>query len=307
MVTLDIVLILQLKLVLVGGLRTASDLVLGCRCPCHSVCRTVHLQVVCILQYLPLVAQLVTLLVLIVADHDHSLIACVGMVSLNVRLSSAVLWTSLFVYHLALVLVLVIRVLRFRRHCNIGRHWSLILLNSSLVWNDDQIALIVAILRTGRLEDYLTVVVRVAELADNLAILAVALGSALSLATLADRMLVGILVHEARILTIGVLLNQGRVRLVSIVSTRNVIEYLWGAILVLHAASADVCSVCERVLGLQVEVVVLHHAVVVTCLAVSGRVRHCRGCGAETCRPGLENVADSLAASLVLGVASLRG
>ena len=91
------------------------------------------------------------------------------------------------------------------------------------MWNDDQIALIVAVLRTGRLEHYLTVVVGVSELADNLAILTVALSSALSLATLADRVLVGILVHEARILTIGVFLNQGRVWLVSIVSPGNVI------------------------------------------------------------------------------------
>jgi len=69
----------------------------------------------------------------------------------------------------------------------------------------------------------LTVVVRVAKLANNLAILTVALASALSLATLADSVLISILVHEARILTIGVFLDQGRVRLASIVSPGSVI------------------------------------------------------------------------------------
>lgn len=55
------------------------------------------------------------------------------------------------------------------------------------------------------------------------------------------------------------------------------------------------------------EVVVLHHAVVVTCLAMSGRVRHCWSCGAKTCRSSCENVANSLATALVLRVASLCG
>jgi len=108
---LDVILILQLKLVLVGRFGTASDLFLSCRCPTHGVCGTVHLQVVCILQYLPLVAQLVTLLVLATANHDHSLVACVGMIRVNVWFSSAVLWTRIFVYHLALVLVLIVSVL----------------------------------------------------------------------------------------------------------------------------------------------------------------------------------------------------
>ena len=108
---LDVIMILQLQLVLVGRFWTASDLFLSCRCPSHGVCGTVHLQVVCILQYLSLVAQLVTLLVLATANHDHSLVACVGMVSVNVWFPSAVLWTSILVYHLALVLVLIISVL----------------------------------------------------------------------------------------------------------------------------------------------------------------------------------------------------
>lgn len=99
----------------------------------------------------------------------------------------------------------------------------MILLNSCLVRDDDQIALVVAVLRTGRLEDDLTVVVRVAKLADNLAILTISLATALSLATLADSMLISILIHEARILTIGVFLDQSRVWLVSFVSPGSVI------------------------------------------------------------------------------------
>lgn len=91
------------------------------------------------------------------------------------------------------------------------------------MWDNDQIALVVAVLRTGRLEDDLTVVVRVAKLADNLAILIVSLATALSLATLADSVLISILVHEARILTIGVFLDEGRVRLVSFVPPGSVI------------------------------------------------------------------------------------
>lgn len=120
MMALDVILILQLKLVLVGRFWTASDLFLSCRCPSHGVCGTIHLQVVCILQHLPLVAQLVTFLILAAANHNHSLVACVGMVRVNVWFSSTVLWTSIFVYHLALVLVLIISVLRLWRHCNIG-------------------------------------------------------------------------------------------------------------------------------------------------------------------------------------------
>jgi len=108
------------------------------------------------------VAQLLAFLVLAIANYDHPLVACVGMVAVNVRFSSAVLWTCFFVYHLALVLVLVIRVLRLRRNCNVGRDWYVILLNSSLVRDNDQVALEVAILRTSRLERNLPVVVRVA-------------------------------------------------------------------------------------------------------------------------------------------------
>ena len=119
-VALNVIVILQLELVLVGGLRAASDLLLSCRCSAHGVRGTVHLQVVCILQYLSLVAQLLALLILAVANYDHSLVACVCRVGVDVRLSSAVLWTSIFVYHLALVLVLAVSVLRLRRNCDVG-------------------------------------------------------------------------------------------------------------------------------------------------------------------------------------------
>ena len=62
--------------------------------------------------------------------------------------------------------------------------------------------------------------------------------------------------------------------LVAIV-TRHVVQDLWGAILVLDTPCSDLGSAGEGVLRLQVKVVVLHHAVMMSLLAVSGRMGHC--------------------------------
>ena len=75
---------LQLYLVLVGGLRTASDLVLGCGSPAYGVGRAVDLQVVSVLQDLSFVAQLLAVLVLAVTNDDHPLVSGVRLVSMDV-------------------------------------------------------------------------------------------------------------------------------------------------------------------------------------------------------------------------------
>ena len=58
--------------------------------------------------------------------------------------------------------------------------------------------------------------------------------------------------------------------LVSIVSDWHVVHDLRRAVLVLNTPGADMSTVRERLLGVKVQVVVLHHTVVVAMLAVGG-------------------------------------
>ena len=64
-------------------------------------------------------------------------------------------------------------------------------------------------------------------------------------------------------------------RLVALITSRHVVQDLWGTILVLNTPRSHISSIREGMLCLQVKVIVLHHAVVMTLLTVSSRMRHC--------------------------------
>ena len=72
----------------------------------------------------------------------------------------------------------------------------MLLLNGSLVWNYNQIALIVPVCGTGRLQDDLAIVVGVSQFIHDLTVLAVVIASTVSLPTLGDRLRIHILVHQ---------------------------------------------------------------------------------------------------------------
>lgn len=94
-------------------------------------------------------------------------------------------------------------------------------------------------------------------------------------------------------------------RLVAFITTWHIIEELWWAILVLNTSCTDLSPVCERVLTLQVKVIVLHHAVVVSLLAMGCWMRYCRSSGTETWLTSCKDVADAFATSLILRIAPL--
>ena len=73
----------------------------------------------------------------------------------------------------------------------------------------------------------------------------------------------------------------------------------------LNTPCSDLLSISEGVLCLQVKVVVLHHAVMMSLLAVSCRMGHCGSGRAKAWLTSCKDVADSFATSLVLRITSL--
>ena len=92
---------------------------------------------------------------------------------------------------------------------------------------------------------------------------------------------------------------------IAILTTWYIIEELRWAILVLNTSCSNLGPICERVLTLQVKVIVLHHAVMVSLLPMSGWMRYRRSCRAETWLTSCKNVTDAFATSLVLRITPL--
>ena len=95
------------------------------------------------------------------------------------------------------------------------------------MWNYNQVSLVIPVCGAVWLQDHLTIVVRVPQLAHDLTILAIALNITVSLTALVYRMRVNILVHKRRVFTVGVLLDESRVWLVVFIAVWHVIENLW--------------------------------------------------------------------------------
>ena len=95
------------------------------------------------------------------------------------------------------------------------------------MWNYNQVSLVIPVCGAVWLQDNLTIVVRVPQLAHDLTILAITLNVAVSLTALVYWMRVNVLVHKRRVFTVGVLLDESRVWLVVFITVRHVIENLW--------------------------------------------------------------------------------
>ena len=68
---------------------------------------------------------------------------------------------------------------------------------------------------------------------------------------LCDRLRLSTLLDQARVLSVGVLFDKSRVRLVAIVPDWHIIHDLRRAVLVLNAPSADMATIGERLLCIE--------------------------------------------------------
>ena len=160
----------EMDLSLVWRLRASSHLflILWRVSAMHLVgnCKTI-----CVLKHLSLMTEGL-LMTLIVANDNHSGVACICSTILDVAwLLTSINWASLFVNELACILVLICCLIRFRRDSNVSRYWCLLIDHVSFVRNHNQIPVVRAVWWTVWFEHNLAIVIRITEFAYNLIVL----------------------------------------------------------------------------------------------------------------------------------------
>ena len=224
-------------------------------------------KTICVLKHLSLMTEGL-LMTLIVANDNHSRVACICSTILDVAwLLTSINWASLFVNELACILVLICCLIRFRRDSNVSRYWCLLIDHVSFVRNHNQIPVVRAVWWTVWFEHNLAIVIRITEFAYNLIVL-VAWTTLTTRPGFCHLLRFCILFDKARVFSICVLFDKSRMWFVAIITDGHIIHYLWRPILVLDASSPNLPTIGEWLLSVEMKVIVLHHAVVMPMLTV---------------------------------------
>ena len=242
---------------------------------------------------------------LIVANDNHPGIACVCSTILDVVwFLTSVYWASLFVNELACILVLIRCLIWFRWDSYVSWYWCILIDHVAFVRNHHQIPIVRAVWWAVRFKYNLAIVIRITEFAYNLIVL-IAWTTLTTWSGFCHLLWFCILFDKARVLSISVFLNESRMRLIAIITDGHIIHYLRWSILVLNASSSYLTTISEWLLSIDMKVIVLHHAIVVSMLTVRCWLWSARSClpkaGLATC----QDIAYAFTTALILRIASL--
>ena len=293
-----------MDLSLVWRLRASSHLFLilwrGAAMHLVGYCKTIS-----VLKYLSFMTERLLMLTLIVANDNHPWVACVCSAVLDVAgFLTSVYRASFFVNKLARILVLICSLVWFRRDSNVSWYWCLLIDHISFVRNHYQIPIVRAVWWTARFKHNLAIIIRITEFAYNLIVLAV-WTTLTTWSGFCHLLWFCILFDKARVLSVGVLFNESRMWFVAIITNRHIIHYLRRSILVLDASSSNLTAVCEWLLSIEMQIIVLHHAIVVPMLTICCWLwAACSSLSKAWLATG-QDIAYAFTTSLILGIASL--
>ena len=263
-------------------------------------CKTIR-----VLKHLSLMTEGLLMLTLIVANDNHSGVACVCSAVLDVVwFLTSVYWASLFVNELTCILVLICSLIWFRRDSYISWYWCLLIDHVSFVRNHHQVSVVRAIWWTIRFKHNLAIVIGITEFAYNLIVLT-AWTTFTTRSGFCHLLWFCILFDKARVLSVRVLFNESRMWFVAIIANGHIIHYLRWSILVLDASSSNLTTISEWLLSIEMKIVVLHHAVVVPMLTVRCWLWATCSCLPKAWLATCQDITYSFTTALILGVASL--